>query len=87
MFSITQKYSKAMKYFFHYPTPKDFAMGTIEKGMDITDRQTGQKLMMADPKVNIMGFMKPKIEGWILLPSHPTFPCLSQVSLPPLFPL
>lgn len=58
--------------------------------MDIADGQTKQKCMMAGPKVNVRGVMKPKIEGWILqvsLPSHPMLPYLSQVSLMSLFPL
>lgn len=55
-------------------------MGTnIGKGMNITDRQTGWRLMMTDSKGNIRGAMGPKIRRM----DSPGFPALTlYISLP-----
>lgn len=55
-------------------------MGTnIGKGMNITDRQTGWKLMMTDSKGSIRGAMGPKIRRM----DSPVFPALTlYISLP-----
>lgn len=55
-------------------------MGTnIGKGMNITDRQTGWKLMLTDSKGNIKGAMGPKHRKM----DSPVFPALTlYISLP-----